>query len=104
MYKKLCVGLTALIAVAMVLYLRFLRPWYLRWGATEEEVEQSIPGDEEITQANYQSTRAITINAQAASIWPWLVQMGQGRGGFYTYRLARKPGRVAYLERGRDRS
>ena len=85
MYKKLCVGLTALIAVAMVLYIRFLRPWYLRWGATDEEVKQSIPGDEEITQANYQSTRAITINAQAASIWPWLVQMGQGRGGFYTY-------------------
>ena len=85
MFKKLCVGLATLTAVAMVLYVRFLRPWYLRWGATDEEVEQSMPGDEEISQANYQSTRAITINAQAASIWPWLVQMGQGRGGFYTY-------------------
>ena len=85
MFKKLYVGLAALIAIAIVLYVRFLRPWYLRWGATEEEVEQSMPGDEEIAQANYQSTRAITINVQADSIWPWQVQMGQGRGGFYTY-------------------
>lgn len=85
MFKKMSAGLATLTGVAVVIYLRFFRPWYLRWGATDEEVEQSMPGDEEVSQANYQSTRAITIKALAAEIWPWLVQMGQGRGGFYTY-------------------
>ncbi len=85
MFKKMSAGLAILTGVAVVLYVRFLRPWYLRWGATREEVEQPMPGDEEVSQANYQSTRAITIKARAAEIWPWLVQIGQGRGGFYTY-------------------
>jgi hypothetical protein len=85
MFKKMSVALAALTAAAVVIYVRLLRPWYLRWGATNEEVTQPMPGDEEISQANYQSTRAIIIKARSASIWPWLVQMGQGRGGFYTY-------------------
>lgn len=85
MFKKMSAGLAILTAFAVVIYVRFLRPWYLRWGATREEVEQPMPGDEEVAQANNQSTRAITIRARAAEIWPWLVQIGQGRGGFYTY-------------------
>jgi hypothetical protein len=85
MFKKMSLGLAALIAVAVTIYVRLLRPWYLRWGATDEEVVQHMPGDEEISHANFQSTRAITIKARASDIWPWLVQMGQGRGGFYTY-------------------
>ena len=85
MFRKMSAGLATLAAVAVVIYVRFLRPWSLRWGATDEEVEQPMPGDEEVSQANYQSTRAITIKARAAETWPWLVQIGQGRGGFYTY-------------------
>ncbi len=85
MIKKMSAGLAILTAVAVVIYMRFLRPWYLHWGATDEEVEQLMPGDEEVSQTNYQSTRAITIQARAAAIWPWLVQMGQGRGGLYSY-------------------
>ncbi len=85
MFKKMSAGLAFLTAVAVVIYVRFFRPWYRHWGATGEEVEQPMPGDEEVAQANYQSTRAITIKARAAEIWPWLVQIGQGRGGFYTY-------------------
>jgi hypothetical protein len=85
MFKKISIGLATLTAVAVVITVRFLRPWYVRWGATDKEVEQPMPGDEEVSQANYQSTRAITIRAQPASIWPWLVQMGQGRGGLYSY-------------------
>lgn len=84
-FKKMSAGLVALIAVAVVIYVRLLRPWYLHWGATDKEAAQPMPGDAEISQANFQSTRAITIKAQAADIWPWLEQMGQGRGGFYTY-------------------
>ena len=85
MFKKIGLGLAVLGAISFGVYLRFLRPWYLHWGATNKEVEQRMPGDEEVLQANCQSTRAITINARAASIWPWLVQMGQGRGGLYSY-------------------
>ena len=85
MFKKIGIGVAALGVVASGVYLRFIRPWQRRWGATDEEVACAMPGDEEVSQANYLSTRAITIQARATSIWPWLVQMGQGRGGLYSY-------------------
>lgn len=62
-----------------------LRRRYNRWGATNEEVERPIPGDEIIPEPEFQSTRAITIDAPPQYVWPWLVQMGEGRGGAYTY-------------------
>ena len=67
----------------LVLILGYLaiRPWHLRWGATEEEVSRAMPGDLE----HIGWTRAITIDARPAEIWPWLVQWGQGRGGWYSY-------------------
>lgn len=61
------------------------RRWYNHWGATEEEIARSLPGDELVPSPKIMYTRAITIQAPAASIWPWLVQMGQGRGGLYSY-------------------
>ena len=70
---------------AAVAYAFVLRPWHLRWGATKEEVAQSLPGDELIPAARLNATHAITIYAPVESIWPWLVQIGQGRGGFYSY-------------------
>lgn len=66
-------------------YLWKLRPWHLRWGATDEEVKKSLPGDELVTQPKLRATHAITIDAPATDLWPWLVQMGQNRGGFYSY-------------------
>jgi hypothetical protein len=62
-----------------------LRPWYSRWGATSAEVAMALPGDDLIAQPTIQSTRAITIRAPQAAVWPWLAQMGQGRGGLYSY-------------------
>ena len=62
-----------------------LRPWYSRWGATPEEERMRLPGDEWVAKPVLEATRAITIKASAAAIWPWLVQLGQGRGGFYSY-------------------
>jgi hypothetical protein len=62
-----------------------MRPWLLRWGTTSDEASQPLPGDELVPQPILETTRAITIRASAAEIWPWLVQMGQGRGGFYSY-------------------
>jgi hypothetical protein len=57
----------------------------LRWGATDAEVAAALPGDELTANPRTQSTRAITIEAPAAAVWPWLAQIGQGRGGFYSY-------------------
>ena len=77
--------LAALAALAPWGYLLGVRPWHLRWGATEEEFRSVLPGDELIPHPMGETTRAITINAPASKVWPWLVQMGQGRGGLYTY-------------------
>ncbi len=65
--------------------LALLRPAMQRWGATDAEVHRILPGDDLIPTPQYVATRAITIRARAGAVWPWLVQMGQGRGGFYSY-------------------
>jgi hypothetical protein len=62
-----------------------LRPWHLRWGATDDEVKRSMAGDEILENPTYVTTRAITIHAPVSEVWPWLVQMGHRRGGLYTY-------------------
>jgi len=73
-------------AIALtVLASPLLRPWYSRWGATKNEIAKSLPGDQFVSKPVLTSTRAITIHAPAEAIWPWLVQMGQGRGGLYSY-------------------
>lgn len=69
----------------LTLYAFILRPWYLRWGTTAEEVRRPLPGDELVPQPKQMSTRSITLQASVAEIWPWLVQLGQGRGGLYSY-------------------
>ena len=60
------------------------RRWHLRWGATAAEATAELPGDTLVPAAQYRSTRAITIDAPASEIWPWLVQVGCLRGGFYS--------------------
>jgi hypothetical protein len=62
-----------------------IRPRLNNWGATAAERERSLPGDDLIPDPNYQTTRAITIDAPPADVWPWLVQLGAGRGGLYSY-------------------
>jgi hypothetical protein len=73
------------IAGAAATYVFVLRPWHLRWGADAREVKQTLPGDELIPEARLKATHAVTIFAPSERIWPWLVQIGQGRGGFYSY-------------------
>ena len=74
------------IGLAAVLYRALLRGPVLRWGATEAEAEERLPGDELLEDADGVATRAITIDAPAAAVWPWLAQMGPSpRGGAYTY-------------------
>lgn len=66
-------------------YLIVGRPLMLHWGANCEELSKPLPGDELVPNPGIQSTRAITIDAPAAAVWPWLAQLGQDRAGFYSY-------------------
>ena len=66
-------------------YAALLRPWHTRWGASDAELQAVLPGDELVLAPVAVTTRAIAINAPPEAIWPWLAQLGQGRGGFYSY-------------------
>ena len=70
--------------VLLGLYVRVIKPWHMRWGATDEEVARAMPGDELIPQAG-SATRAISIDATPGDVWPWLVQIGYGKAGWYSY-------------------
>ena len=61
------------------------RRWQLRWGATAQELAGPLPGDELIEGPDLTATRALTVRAPADRVWPWVAQLGQARGGFYSY-------------------
>ena len=82
--KRVGAGLVLAGAVTAV-YVCFARRWHLRWGATEEEALGAAVGDELMPEPDLVATRAVEIDAPPSAIWPWLVQMGPGRGGAYTY-------------------
>jgi hypothetical protein len=76
------------VAFAFLGYLVLLviaRPWHTRWGVTDAEVRAPLPGDELAPNPQYQVMHGVTIHAPADSVWPWLAQIGQDRGGFYSY-------------------
>jgi hypothetical protein len=74
-----------IVATAIAATSGLARRRYLRWGATDEEAAMDLPGDQFLPVANVTATRAITILRTADDVWPWLAQLGQGRGGFYSY-------------------
>ena len=75
----------ALAAELVAAYLAIGRPLMLHWGANCEELHKPLPGDELVPGPAVQSTRAVTVDAPADAVWPWLAQLGQDRGGFYSY-------------------
>jgi hypothetical protein len=77
--------LVLLIVIVLAAYLAVLRPRSHRWGATDDEVRGSLPGDDLVPTVKVDYTQAITIDAPAEQVWPWLVQIGYGRAGWYTY-------------------
>ncbi|NWF69368.1 MAG: hypothetical protein HXY40_09805 [Chloroflexi bacterium] len=79
--------LIVVLVVFGVLYAALILPDMLHWGATMEEINAPLIGDDILADANYESTRAITINAPASDVWPWVAQLGQGRGGMYSYEV-----------------
>jgi hypothetical protein len=76
---------TALLIALAVVYAAFVRPWHAGWGATADEQRMALPGDALAVNPSAVTTRAITIDAPPAVVWQWLVQIGQGRGGWYSY-------------------
>jgi hypothetical protein len=78
-------GGVGLVACLVAAYPLFLRRWCLTWGASPEEASRQMPGDELLPEPDIVTTRAVTVDVPPAAIWPWLVQMGSGRGGAYTY-------------------
>jgi hypothetical protein len=77
-------GLVLAAGIEATTYHRW-RPWCLGWGATGDEVARALPGDELLADPDIVATRAVGVDAPPGSIWPWLIQMGPGRGGAYTY-------------------
>lgn len=79
--------LLVLLALIGMFYVVVIRPWHLRWGATEAEGRRPMPGDDIVQWPDFNATRAITVNAHPDEIWPWLLQIGYRRAGWYSYDL-----------------
>ena len=77
--------LAATLTAIFGLFFLVMRPWYLEWGATRAETRRLLPGDEIIPDPAGQTTHAITINNRVEDVWPWIAQLGQDRGGFYSF-------------------
>ena len=78
---------TLFFATIVFFYFAVFRPWQLRWGATDNEIQRAMPEDEVIKLPSFNATRAVTINALPEKIYPWIVQMGVTRAGWYSYDL-----------------
>ena len=85
---------------AVLVYVGWFRPHMSRWGASDDEVDRTLPGDELENQMGDRpvSTRAITIDAPPEAVWPWLVQMGSGRAGFYTHEWVERLLLITYAD------
>lgn len=66
------------------LYLVVVRPWQMRWGATEGEVGLALPGDALVAEPDFNATRAVAVAAAPALVWRWLIQLGSRRAGWYS--------------------
>jgi hypothetical protein len=84
-FKIFTEGLAGAALMALALLTPFLQSRRNRWGANDAELKRSLPGDELLSKPKWMWTHAITIDAPVDRGWPWLVQIGQGRGGFYSY-------------------
>ena len=91
---KILAVLTVLLLVG-ISYFAWFRPYQLNWGTTRAEVEQPMAGDELNPDPSFRATRAITIAGSPEEVWPWLLQMGYGRAGFYGYDLLENMGSSA---------
>jgi hypothetical protein len=89
------IGIVVAVVVA-VAFFGLYRRWHLKWGATREELARSMPGDEIVNRPIFNATRVVTINARPQDIWPWIVQIGFGRAGWYSYDMFDNLGRHSF--------
>lgn len=84
-------------ALAALIFLHglgaLLRPLHDRWGASTADLDRALPGDDRIVHVDSVTTRAVTIAAPPAAVWPWLVQLGAGRAGWYAFDIVDNLGR-----------
>ena len=73
-----------LLFTLILIYIFVIRPRHLHWGATEREVRLTLPGDDLLSETNFNATRVITINASPEIIWRWIIQIGSKRAGWYS--------------------
>jgi hypothetical protein len=78
-------GSVVLAGLAEVATYQLWRDWCVHWGSTDREANVTLPGDDCLADPEFVTTRAIGVDGPPSSIWPWLAQMGSGRGGLYTY-------------------
>jgi hypothetical protein len=83
--RALVIALLSAVMTASAVYFLVVRPRIRSWGVDPAEAELALPGDDLITEPSHTETRGITIDAPPSQIWPWLVQMGYGRAGWYSY-------------------
>lgn len=97
-----CIVVVTLVFISGYTYMRYVRPWQLRWGSTNAEVARLMPGDEIVENPSFDATRAVTIDAAPEDIWPWIVQMGFGRAGWYSYDWIDNLGRPSSMKIHRE--
>ncbi len=85
--KGIAENIWGAIRIAMALLTPFMRPWRAWRGCTRDERALTRPGDDLVPDPDWKYVHAVTIDAPASAVWPWIAQIGQGRGGFYSYQL-----------------
>lgn len=78
-------GVVGLKVAGLLAYVVVVRPWLLHWGTGRTERTEPLPGDELVLRPRVRSTRAVTVDAGVDDVWPWLAQLGQNKGGLYSY-------------------
>jgi hypothetical protein len=86
------------VAVPLAVSAPLVRHWHTRWGATDDEVAAQMPGDSLIPGCQVCWTRAVSIDAPPDAVWPWLVQVGFGKAGFYSNDLLDNAGHPSAVE------
>jgi hypothetical protein len=92
------IGAGGAAAATLGMHLRWVRSRTFSWGATAEEIGRPMAGDEVCPRPQLNATRAVTIAARPGEVWPWLVQWGWNRAGFYSYDLLDNLGRRSAQE------
>jgi hypothetical protein len=83
--KAFGVAVASALAAMSITYVLIIRSRMLHWGADRDELSAQMPGDDKVANPSYVATRAVTIAAPPERVWAWLVQVGTGRGGWYSY-------------------